>query len=270
MRNSPGPFAHGTWPALVLFILLAAGSPAQAQRPEADLLSDLRASFRALEYARVERLARSAIEHFDQYSPPGLAEVHRVLGLTYFYQGLTDQAREQFEAALSLDAAAELDPLMVPPQAVSFYEELRRQAATGNASDASARYLFLYDPRPGAAVRSFLVPGWGQLYKDHDTKGVVLLGAWGLTAGGGVIAHLARRQAHDSYESGIEPADIAARYDRFNRLHKLRNSLVLGAAAVWIYAAFDALLTDAPGASVAIPSAGAEDASWAPLLRIRF
>lgn len=232
------------WIGVLLGCLLAT-APACAQdgggRVEA-----VWTAYQQLEYGRADSLARSVLAAYADYTPAQLAEVHTVLGLMAYADGAEGEARRQFEAALSLDPGLELDPLLVSPKILAFVDDVRAQQAqrpSRPAGDAeAARYVVQPDPRPPAAMRSMLVPGWGQLYKGESRKGWALVGAWGVAAGGAVTAHVLRGRAEEAYLDEDDPARVADRYDRFNTWHRVRNNAALAAAGVWLVAYVDALV----------------------------
>lgn len=235
----------------MFFIWVALVPPAAAQDPDSPegLVAEIRAAFNALDYERVDSLARQALERHEAYRPGVLVDIHTLHGLSSYYRGSESVARVQFEAALSLDPTLALDPLMVPPRALDFFREVKdRMQVVQQTPQASTslRYIVLEDDRPAAVLRSFVAPGWGQLYKEQTTKGIALLSLWTTSAGGGLVAHLARQRAEERYLDATGAAAIAQHYDSFNRWHKIRNNLLLAAAVVWIYSAVDAAVTGGP------------------------
>lgn len=228
--------------AFLLLALALAGSPAAAQ--PADAVGDVRAAYQRLDYDEAARQALAAIEagglHRDQ-----LVELHTILALVAYSRDDLDEARRQFGLALDLDPGLVLDPLLVSPKIVAFFDEVRqtrRTAAPAEGTVPDVRYVVLRDGRPDAALRSMLVPGWGQLYKGERTKGWVLAGLWGLTATGSLYAHVRWQDARDAYRAERDPGRVDDRYARADAWYKARNNLVLGAAGVWLVSYVDALL----------------------------
>lgn len=218
--------------------------------PEADgLLEAMRDAYGRLDYDTAEQRAREALARYEALSPDELVEVHTTLGILLHARNRPLEARRQFEAALSLDPGLGLDPLLVSPKTLEFFEEVRGSvsapAEEGGVTPA-IRYVRVPDPRSAAALRSLALPGWGQLHKGEQVKGWALVGLWAAAAGGSVAAHLARQAAEDDYLAARDPAEIAARYDTFDRWHRARGALALGAAAVWGYAVLDALVVGGP------------------------
>lgn len=221
---------------------LLAGVPA-AQPDAAGLLRAMQDAYARFDYETAEQRAREALDAYDALSPDHLVQVHTTLGLLLHARNEPLEAEEHFAAALSLDPDLALDPVLVSPKTLEFFDEVRARRALSDPAgrEPSVRYVRVYDPRPAATLRSLAVPGWGQLYKGERAKGWVLVGAWGALAGGTVAAHVIRAGARQEYLDATNPDEVAARYDTFDAWHRARGALALGAAAVWAYAALDAL-----------------------------
>jgi hypothetical protein len=97
-----------------------------------------------------------------------LAEAHRLMGLAAFFasNGRAD-AEAHLLAYLELEPDARLDPSLVPPEAVTFFEDVRvRHAAELRAHRPRKRVLALA-----------LLPAINQLYYGERVKGWILGGA---------------------------------------------------------------------------------------------
>lgn len=231
-----------------MLLLFVGPIAAAGQSAEEDALAALRDAFRRLDYGEVDRVSDDALSRYESFAPESIVEIHTIRGLSHFYRDRADAARDDFRAALTLDPDLDLDPVLAAPQALDFFREVR--AAFEQERDTvpppeSIRYFILHDPRPTAAVRSFLVPGWGQIYKKERLKGGVLLGLWIGAAGGGVAAHLAHADARRTYEDAGS-TDVQAQYDTMNRWHKLRKRLAYTAAGIWVVSALDAVISGGP------------------------
>lgn len=100
---------------------------------------------------------------------PGIdrAEAYRVLGLALFFQDRILEARAAFLEYLRTDPDAHLDPALVPPEAITLFEDVRAR----NLAEIEAlrpkpkrkRYLLLN-----------LVPGAGQRQNGETTKGIII------------------------------------------------------------------------------------------------
>ena len=219
---------------------------ALAQTSERFLLEEIRSAYNQLNYAEAEIKAQAALKEYRRFTLTQLTEIHQILALIYFSQNKVEDAREHFEDALSLTPSLEMDPVLVSPKIVDFFEEIKQSQATKqreqNDTGPQVKYILVDDPRPAAALRSMLVPGWGQLYKGEKTKGWLLVGLWTAGVIGSAATHIAREQAEDSYLAETDPAKIESRFDTFNTFHKVRNNLLIFSGGVWLYSYLDAFL----------------------------
>jgi hypothetical protein len=237
------------WLSFCIAALVAAAPPAWSQTAQPPRLPVIWEAYRQLDFATARQRAEAAIEQYETYSLDELVQVYTVLGLIAFAEDRLPEARRQFTAALSLNPALTLDPLLVSPKILRFFEEVRaewRQARReGTLEPAPPRYIVVEDPRPAAALRSMMAPGWGQLYLGKETKGRVLMGAWGVAAAGAVASSIICQQRRADYrEEGIPLDEEARRYDAYNQWYKIRNNTLLGVAGLWLYGIVDALTSE--------------------------
>ncbi len=230
----------------IIFLILFLQATVFGQGAERDLIEEIQTAYNQLNYPEAEIKAQAALKDFQRFTPAQLTEIHKILALIYFSQNQEDAARLQFENALSLSPDLKLDPLFVSPKIVEFFEDIKKARAAkvndAGAPRADVRYVLVQDPRPAAAMRSMILPGWGQLYKGEKTKGRVLLGLWSAGVIGTVAAHIARANAEDKYLAETDPNRIESRYDAFNRYHKLRNNLLIFSGGVWLFSYLDAIV----------------------------
>lgn len=91
-----------------------------------------------------------------------------------------------------------------------------------------------------AAVRSALVPGWGQVFNRQSTKGALLFFTVAGAAAGSYLLHREAKDTYDEYKAIGDPDD--SRYDDYKR--QRTQSIVLGsaAAAIYLFSIVDAYL----------------------------
>jgi hypothetical protein len=87
-----------------------------------------RVTFEYGDYPQASKLLSALVEkgHFE--SATLRAEAYRLLGLSLFYQGKKGDAYSAFLEYLYLEPNAELDPFYVPPAAVSFFDQVKKEA----------------------------------------------------------------------------------------------------------------------------------------------
>jgi tetratricopeptide (TPR) repeat protein len=244
---------HWTFLGLASIGILAA-FPLQAQPTQlspAQVLQEIWQAYQQLDYNRVETLSRQALTHYQQYTPAQLVELHTVLALVLMARNEPSEARQHFEAALSLNPQLELDPILASPKVRDFFEQIRQEMNT-QASTPTAlswRYVVQPDPRPKAALRSLVFPGWGQRYKGQTQKGWFLSTLWSLLVGSSLVAHLEYKWAWTAYLEETNPSRIEDHYRTANHWFKTRNNLLLATGVVWLYGYLDALISPPTAAS---------------------
>jgi hypothetical protein len=95
-----------------------------------DKLQQARANFDYRNYGPAADLAQELIDNRALERTSDQIEAYRILGLSRFFQGRTEESRIAFINLLSLDPDFQLDPFYVPPQAVSFFERVRADNQT--------------------------------------------------------------------------------------------------------------------------------------------
>lgn len=245
--------------AVAIFVL-ALATTARSQTPEKQLLRDVENAYKQLNYSEAEKKARAALEDYQRFDADELTELHKILGIIYYSENRVAEAKTHFQSALDLTPDLALDSLLVSPKILRFFNSIKAEwQALGEhlGSDvATVRYVRAQDPRAGAALRSMLLPGWGQVYKGEPGKGHLLMAAWGVGVIGSIAAHVARNNAHDAYRSETDPDQIESRYQTYNTYQKLHNGFLIFSAGVWLYAYFDALLKTAPPPKPALSKTG--------------
>lgn len=184
----------------------------------------------------------------------------RSLGACRHVQGELAAADEAFTAWLRFDAAAELDPVVYPPEMVAFFREVKARAvpaapppppkAPDAASSAADGPVNAAAParNPALAVLPF---GIGQFQNGHDVKGWVFAAtdAAALTF---AVFNLYRTESLKTSGGFLAGGRYATDADR-QSAEQSQNFYVAGFAvfgALWIYGAVDGLthLGDPPPA----------------------
>lgn len=213
--------------SLVLLGIEAGDVRAQAGQDAPPSVDSIQTAYHELEYDRARRLARSALTRFHAYERGELADVHRILALVEISEGNREEARLQFEAALSLNPDLQLDPTFVSPPILRFFERVKREWWTrrtaGRLDTSAVAYRSRDDPAVPAVLRSIVLPGWGQYYRGDRIRGAAITAGW-IAAVGGLV------QADSDH----------------------RPEWALAASLVWVYAYLDALLGGSDPAETAV------------------
>ena len=260
---------------LVLLGLLAVAGPAGAQpAPEAEVEAVWQA-FQQLEYDTAEQQALEALARRDAFTDAEVARLFEVLALITYSRNQPGEARRYFEAALDLNPDLDLDPLLVSPKITEFFDEVKQAWQATAQTRPAPEIIYVEDPRTAAALRSLVVPGWGQLYKGERTKGRLLAGLFATTTAGALAAHLrADDRAGDALDAPADlgPADLgpAAAGEDGRGWRRTRDGLAAASAALWLFSYLDALTTGAE--TPPAPRLALVPAQPAPrlVLRLRF
>ena len=222
---------------------------AYAQLNTSRMMEDIRSAYEELNFTVAEARISEALNEYDQFSPQELSEIHVIYSLILFAQSDLSAAESQLHLAIELNPTLVLNQLDTPPRLFQLFEEIKQardDLSEQVSSPGDVRYLIIYDQRAGAAWRSMVVPGWGQLYKGEKRKGIILTSLWGIAASGSVIAHLNRIQARDHYRASETQAQTQSRFRTYSNWHKARNNLLLAATGVWVFSYIDAMVWGQP------------------------
>lgn len=152
-------------------VCLVCGIASANPAPTSSVLAQANAAATAGDWAAVDQLVDPLLA--GQLSSADLAETHRLAGLAAFFQHRTQSAEAHFLAYLRLDLDGRLDPALVPPEAVTFFEDVRARHA------AELRAL---RPRPRGTWVKALLPPLGQIQNGETTKGIIIASAFGAFA----------------------------------------------------------------------------------------
>jgi len=155
--------------ALVIVLGVLAGIARSQPAPETSAaLRDGNLAATAGDWPAVSRLVEPLLQR--PLAHADLAEAHRLAGIATFFLGRPAEAEAHFLAYLRIDLDGRLDPALVPPEVVAFFNDV--------ASRHSAELRALR-PRPRRSWVLNLVPPGGQIQNGERTKAFVLGGLLG-------------------------------------------------------------------------------------------
>jgi hypothetical protein len=220
--------------ALVLLLVLAPFASAQPLDPYAPVdpsvaLHDANAAATAGDWAHVSALVDPLLSH--ELSRADLAEAHRLAGLAAFFANHRDVAEAQLLAYAKLDLDAHLDPALVPPEAVSFFEDVRaRHTAELRALRPPPRRYFVLN----------LVPVAGQLQNGERTKGIILGGMIGALAITNVTSYLVLRSWCSSSDLTCDSPSNHVHAAQSLRAANIMSGI--GLVATYLYGVYDGVV----------------------------
>lgn len=112
--------------------------------------------------------------------------------------------------------------------------------ASVNSYACSSKFDFSDYCAKNAAIRSALLPGWGQAWNEQEKKSWIVFGVFALSAG---LSFYFKNEAEKSYDKySLIGAPAGSEYDNYKR--NSDTAIILGTVAVltWIYGVVDAYL----------------------------
>lgn len=171
------------------------------------------------------------------------AQFGKVLGAQSIISGTVGEAGTKYVVAIK-QIHTETGRVLVAGQV-----EIERAGLVALSSDA-----VVLRSRTGAAFRSAVMPGWGQIYNDETVKGAAFLAAGAgtlATAVGFLISANAARSAYQENTLETVPEREVA-----NRRVRTSNLLIMAFGVVWAINVVDAYLSGRDGTSVKLPGSG--------------
>lgn len=147
----------------------AAGQPSSATADPRALLRQAMDLYLQGRYAQAAARLRPLVEARSLADQADQLEALRTYGIALFLSGARAGAERAFRDLLRRAPRERLDPNFVRPEAVRFFEGVRRRHV------AEANRLVARSAPKGSAVVN-LLPPWGQFQNEHRTKGWLLAG----------------------------------------------------------------------------------------------
>ena len=248
----------------VLFCL-ALGS---ARADDREMIESARAAYRAGDYAAAfETLSHlpsllGVVPLFDRPQQSQRAEIFFDLGRIHMASGDTTRARLALVEAFHLDPDANKGIMdMTPDQALADTRALLLAMRRKTLRQTLEKTTFW-----GAAGRSLILPGWGQVYRGRKKRGYGFMGASAVLAAAWLVTDISYRSAYHTYRGTrlselqlgqpIAGTDSDAFTRNFERVESRagRANLVLGLlAAVWLSSVLDHLVIGPAQVSLSVP-----------------
>lgn len=197
----------------------------------ADVASDLQAAADALqlgEYESAERISARVVLSGPSLARHDRAEGWRIYGLALFFLERTKQAEHALLEFLKLQPDAVLDPALVPPEAIRFFDDLRLEHA-----DELAQYR----PRPkrNRYWALNLAPPAGQFQNGDTAKAWTLTGLGVALAATNIVTFLVLKGWCDNPDDTCDEG----RTDDARSLRRVNYATGAALAALYLYAVWD-------------------------------
>lgn len=197
--------------------------------------------YKAGEYQRSLDALQKALLSANQLSREEKIEAHKYSGFDQVALNFTVQAKESFRQALILAPTLTLDPAYVSPKIIAVFEEvktaLRPPPPRPEAKPPS---------RMGFALRSLLLPSWGQFAAHRKVPGFIFLGATVIAVSNAGRTQTAFQDARDNYNTAGPGSDFDGLYSKYEKAASDRNTGVYLLGTVWLANVVDAFFSKPP------------------------
>jgi len=218
-------------------------------------LEDLRKKYESFEYQDVIRLSEIFLYNNQEIPMGDSLEVLTMKAVSHYSLNEIDGAEKTFIEILKLDYTYNLDPAKISPKVIFFFNEIKLryvpqeesvvqqekpEIETSHLSVAEMTSLqnSLYTT---TFTKSVLLPGWGHLNLNENTKGWLLTSVSAVTLGSMIYFIFDTNSKESAYLNESNPELIPGKYEKYNSSYKIRNSLIIGYAILWIYSQLDLL-----------------------------
>jgi len=197
------------------------------------------------EYESAINELEMALQYLKQLESVDQVEAYKYFAFSYVALGDKEKAKELFKTALTLNPDLILDPATVSPKIIKVFEEAKAEMKFEPTP---------VEPEPvtppekhgvskkSALMRSCCVPGWGQMYKGHSSKGKKIMIASGITLGASVFSFVKRESAHNTYlgiEAGAPQSEFDDAYEKYKAWHNIAVFSVALFGGVYAYNIYD-------------------------------
>lgn len=158
-----------------------------------------------------------------------VSEAYTYLAISYVAVGNKTAAKEHFKRALRFSPRLILDPAVVAKEAISIFDETKREIAGE------------------AAMCSCLLPGSGQMMKGDNRKGQIIMAASAVTAISSILSWTVTQGKGQTYWN-LGPDDTDKLEQAYNEYDKwYGRSLLISASflCIYLYSIIDAFMYDA-------------------------
>jgi len=227
---------------LILTTLLALSAVlAWGQETPGALLSKGVELYKAGEYQRSLDALQKALLSANQLSREEKIEAHKYSGFDQVALDFTVQAKESFRQALILAPTLTLDPAYVSPKIIAVFEEvktaLRPPPPPPGAKPPS---------RMGFALRSLIVPSWGQFAAHRKVAGFIFAGGTILALANAGRTQNAFQNARDNYNKAGPGSNFDSLYTKYEKATSNRNTGAYFLGTVWLANVVDAFFSKPP------------------------
>jgi tetratricopeptide (TPR) repeat protein len=198
-------------------------------------------------YQEIIDLASAKLQEDSSMSPESRMHILRYKALAHYARGEMDRSMAAFNSLLQINPDYRLDASQYSPKIIEFFSDIKAnfvyqppvepQTPPEIITHIDTLQVAVMPPLP--AVKSSLLPGWGQWSMGEKRKGSVLMGAALISLSGSLYYTLQTRKHEQDYLNSIQLPQIEQNYDRYNHSYQRRNIFWGSFATIWVLSQID-------------------------------
>ncbi|MEE9432200.1 MAG: hypothetical protein V3V16_14210, partial [Melioribacteraceae bacterium] len=219
-----------------------------------NLIKELSKKYESFEYEKVISLSKKVFNSGEKLERSDSRSVFTMLAVSYFSISQKDSARSEFVKILQMDKNHKLNPQIISPKIISYFEQIKNDFKiifkNVPIKKEPPKNILVSEPEQitneksivqTSLSRSLLLPGMGHLYLGNKTKGWLLTTASTLTLGSMIYFIIETNNKEALYLSETNLELVKQKYSTYDTSYKIRNSLIISYAVMWLYSQIDLL-----------------------------
>ena len=216
-------------------------------------LNKLQSYYESFQYQSVIAKADSLLNNNLQINEDYLTKINTLKAASHFSLGEQRESRKAFVEILKINKDYQLDSIIYSPKLLSYFNFVKEdfiditettknidRPDTASIND-SATLKERQNIMMSAIAESILLPGLGHLKINNPTKGWLLTAAGSAALGSMIYFIFDTYTKEKNYLKEKNEMFIQSKYDDYNTSYKIRNSLIITYAAIWLYTQIDLL-----------------------------
>lgn len=270
-----------------LLLLVLSFYPVIAQQKIS--IPDIRAQYESFEYRKVIAMADSALREPNNFAVPSAIDILLLKAQSHYALDEIVAARNCFVQIVKLDEEFKPDTAAISPKIIDLFYQVKAELSVQPITivrkppkvvealplSDNSKEIEQWDKYKTALIKSVIFPGWGHLSLFNDTKAWVITSTSAAMVSTLVYSIFWTNNRENKYLNASTPAAIQDNYRSYNAAYKVRNSLLVGFAALWLYTQYDILMIQQPvsgesAATVPVNQANLSLSTVTVSLKLRF
>ncbi|MFO8061943.1 MAG: hypothetical protein R6U31_03355 [bacterium] len=213
-------------------------------------INDVIIAYETGDYSRAVMMGDDIIDKMgEDMSDTDMINLRTYLAFAHVALGNTKAAQDNFEKILTINRDYSLNEEFVSPKIIDVFKQAKNrvnlfitdQPDYYKYSSPMTRVPF---SKANLLVKSIVVPGWGQIDKNHTAKGIITGSVFMAGAVSAIVSFIAMDNARDRYLNADSPEAAEQLYNTYNNYSKLNRislDIMLGA---YVFNILDVLWVD--------------------------